>query len=456
MPDEVDEEGMAQARSTFAAALEHAGIAASAATGEVLGRLCSMACHARAFWEEVSYDLAKAATSQTAFLGHQRSLYWRHAPWRGVNLGGWLLLEPGPSGSLFDVHGPATCEWELMVAMRDKLGAKGAEAALKAHRETFVTEDDFKQIKAIGLNAVRIPFGYWAILGPMEGDVYVGPCWEYLERALAWCWKYGLQALLDMHGAPGGESNERPCGRARRDWSWQDWRMEDSVKALRLVAERFKGHPAVTGISVCNEPSETVPPEVLCKFYDTAVEEIRKAGMHPQDVSIVLPVYRTERLDVMWRLWNRKYDGFVRHANVAIDLHFYHCFGAWWQRLSLAQQLRMSRRHRKILRRVPAVVGEWSLALAPNALSDQGDKKESITEFDDRPTQSCEHKESQALRSFGTAQLEAYSFASHGWFFWNWCDSQSQAWDLRKCIERQWIVGAKLAQHTTDIFRNSN
>lgn len=311
------------------------------------------------------------------------------------------------------------------------LGSQGAERALAAHRERCITEDDFRSIRALGLNAVRIPFGYWVVTGPAEGDPFVGPGLQHLDRALAYCQAYGLQAVLDLHGAPGGESGEKPCGRERKDWRWQEWRFDESVAALRVIAARYRGHPAVSGISVCNEPSETVPAAELCRFYDRAVRAIREAGMAPDEVAIILPVFRTERLDEIWRLWSREYDGFAKHANIAFDLHLYHCFGTWWQRQCLTGQLRMTKRHRKILRRVPAVVGEWSLALAPHARGD-GEKPE----------------EDQALRAFAEAQLDAYSQASHGWFFWTWRDSplQQPGWDLRKCLARRWLNRPQLAE----------
>jgi len=258
----------------------------------------------------------------------------------------------------------------------------------------------------------------------------MGPCLEYLDRVLTWCDAYGLQVLLDLHGAPGGESGEKPCGRERKDWQWNNWRFNDSLEALRIVAHRYRGHPAVTGVAVCNEPSETVPADVLCEFYDGAVRTIRGAGMRPDEVSIVLPVYRTERLDEIWRIWNRKYDGFAEHTNVAFDLHLYHVFGDWWRRQGLANHLRMAKRHRKILRRVPAVVGEWSLALPPHLSGD------------------CDSETDEAQRMFAAAQLEAYGQASHGWFFWNWrdCPRQHDGWDVQKCFERRWLTKEQLSE----------
>merc|ERR1712125_154064 len=129
----------------------------------------AMACAALAYWREVSMDLSKAASSLARFLENDRRLYWHRPPWRGVNLGGWLLLEPGPSASFFEEYGSARCEWDLMLQMRERLGDDRAAMTLKEHRDSFITEEDFRSISAHGMNAVRIPFGYWIVTGPAEG-----------------------------------------------------------------------------------------------------------------------------------------------------------------------------------------------------------------------------------------------------------------------------------------------
>jgi len=335
------------------------------------------------------------------------------------------LLEPGPSAALFEKYGPAESEWDLMTKMRESLGEEGARLALQAHRDTFITEDDFRRIRALGLNSVRIPFGYWVVTGPTHGDKFVGPCLEYLDRAVSWGQVHGIQVLLDLHGAPGGESSEKPCGRQHKDWRWEDWRIDETLKVLEIVAKRYKGHPAVSGISVCNEPSEKVPAKVLCNYFSRAVQTIRENGMPADEVAIALSIgLSIERLDAIWRVWNREFDGSARHTNVAFDLHVYHCFGPWWARQEMGGHLRMVKRHRKILRRVPALVGEWSLALPSRA---QGDDKD------------------EALRAFADAQVEAYNQASHGWFFWNWRDGPGKAvWDVRRCIEHRWLSKMQL------------
>jgi hypothetical protein len=139
--------------------------------------------------------------------------------------------------------------------------------------------------------------------------------------------------------------------------------MEESLDVLRFIAKRYCGHPAVTCIAVCNEPSEAVPARDLCNFFDRAISIIREEGMRPEDVAVSLSIFRTERIHQVWQVWNGEFDGFIKHANVCFDLHIYHCFGPWWAAQSFQGHVHMTKRSRKILRRVPALVGEWSLAL---------------------------------------------------------------------------------------------
>jgi len=113
--------------------------------------------------------------------------HWTHAAWRGANLGGWFLLEPGPASPLYETVKAQTgrdfgeSEWDLCVALdahdsktlpssASTSASDGACQTSKArvldqHRATHYTGETMRRIKAAGLNAVRIPFGYWIITG---------------------------------------------------------------------------------------------------------------------------------------------------------------------------------------------------------------------------------------------------------------------------------------------------
>ncbi|CAK0896743.1 unnamed protein product, partial [Prorocentrum cordatum] len=229
------------------------------------------------------------------------------------------------------------------------------------------------------------------------------------------------QVLLDLHGAPGGESADAPCGRHQPPgpggWSWRSWRFGESLRALQVLAKRYRSSSAVTGIEVCNEPSNSVPADVLCRFYSRAVQVVRKAGMPADRVTVVLPLFQRSAKGFL-PAWEEASGG--AHSNVCFDLHYYHCFGNDWNGKTFAQQLRAVQHNAQELRGLPAVVGEWSLALGLAAERGRLPKDQ--------------------LRSrFGAAQLEAYESASHGWFFWNWCDAHGAEWNWQQSFKEGWV-----------------
>ena len=79
------------------------------------------------------------------------------------------------------------------------LGQSEASSRLTNHWNTWITQDDFNQIAAAGLNHVRIPIGYWA-LAPLDGDPYVQGQLPILDQAITWARSAGLKVLIDLHG----------------------------------------------------------------------------------------------------------------------------------------------------------------------------------------------------------------------------------------------------------------
>ncbi len=100
----------------------------------------------------------------------------------GVNLGGWLVLESFLSPEMF-VNASTTVpfggnpagygvtgEYQLGVDAAQQDAADSTHSlnvtgrlrqAMFDHRATFVTQSDFASLAAAGINAVRIPVGYW-------------------------------------------------------------------------------------------------------------------------------------------------------------------------------------------------------------------------------------------------------------------------------------------------------
>ncbi|KAI9609000.1 hypothetical protein KEM48_003171, partial [Puccinia striiformis f. sp. tritici PST-130] len=80
-------------------------------------------------------------------------------------------------------------EWTLSTALGDKLAT-----TLEEHYRTFITEEDFMQIAAAGLNWVRLPVGWWMI-ETWDGEPFLeGVSFKYFLKALEWARKYGLRS----------------------------------------------------------------------------------------------------------------------------------------------------------------------------------------------------------------------------------------------------------------------
>ena len=71
---------------------------------------------------------------------------------KGVNLGNWLVLEKWMSPALFEGTG-AQDEYYLP----RWLSREVYEARIRIHRSEYITERDFAAIRAMGMEAVRIP-----------------------------------------------------------------------------------------------------------------------------------------------------------------------------------------------------------------------------------------------------------------------------------------------------------
>ncbi|SAL95012.1 hypothetical protein [Absidia glauca] len=169
------------------------------------------------------YDDSARANSHVPALN--QDFQYSETPIRGINLGGWLVLEPFITPSLFE-QAPdpkkrpeerkttrdhvALDEWTLC----ERLGPTKAKQVLEHHYDTFIQESDFKTIRAMGFNHVRIPIGHWSIR-PLAHEPFVPyVAWSYLLRGIQWARKYGLRVMVELHTAPGSQNGWNHSGRA--------------------------------------------------------------------------------------------------------------------------------------------------------------------------------------------------------------------------------------------------
>ncbi|MGY6276019.1 glycoside hydrolase family 5 protein [Methylomonas sp. MgM2] len=354
---------------------------------------------------------------------------------RGVNLGGWLVLEKWMTPSLF-----------AGLAARDEtgwcveLGAK-ADAILKRHWRTFIGRDDLSWLADLGINAVRIPVGYWLFSADYPyhasfGDrryPFVQGGIEFLDRAFAWAEEFGLSVIVDLHAAPGCQNGFDNGGiQDVCEWHTQKDYIDYSLIILERLARRYGHHPALHGIEVLNEPRWDIETGLLKRYTLAGYRSIRKHCA--ENIAVIFhDGFRSFR----------EYEGFMSGAefrNVIFDIHRYQCFVKEDIELDIFAHLGKTvidwkNEAEDIITHagIPTFVGEWSLGL---------DLK--MTEiwangaFDSPQAGMDEFQLNMAYRAYAAAQLLCFE-KYLGWFFWSYKTETMLHWSFRDCVERGWL-----------------
>ena len=124
------------------------------------------------------------------------------------------------------------------------------EALLTRHRDTYITEADFRNIAAHGCNLVRIPVPYF-VFGDVPGHPAVPSIWT--ERSTGRADR--LKILIDLHTVPGSQNgfdNGGLTGVVR--WHRSPRAVAYALDVLVRLARRYRDHAALFGIEVLNEP----------------------------------------------------------------------------------------------------------------------------------------------------------------------------------------------------------
>nr|GEZ47036.1 probable glucan 1,3-beta-glucosidase A [Tanacetum cinerariifolium] len=124
------------------------------------------------------------------------------------------------------------------------------------HWETFIVEKDFKFIAESGLNAVRIPVGWWTASDPTPPKPFVGGSLQYLDKAFLWAEKYNLKVILDLQAAPGSQNGFEHS--ATRDglieWGLTDENIQQTVRVIEFFPARYAANPSLYTVQLINEP----------------------------------------------------------------------------------------------------------------------------------------------------------------------------------------------------------
>jgi glucan 1,3-beta-glucosidase len=416
----------------------------------------------------------------------QQSFGYGKTPIRGVNVGGWLQLEPFITPSFFENYHSSegiVDEWTLTT----KLGAAKAKETLEKHYAAFVNKQTFADIRDAGFDHVRIPFGYWMV-ETYEGDPYVRQVsWRYLLRAIEYARQNGLRVNLDMHGAPGSQNGWNHSGRqgeigwlngADGEKNAQRWLDVHHKLSVFFAQPRYKN--VVTMYGLVNEPRMVdLDTATVLKWTQKAIDQIRKDNI----TGILVFGDGFMGLD--------KWQGRLQNnANLLLDVHQYVIFNIDQLKLKHTDKLnfackawtQQSERSMDTTTGFgPTMCGEWSQAdtdctqyinnvgqgtrwegtfdtgnKTTNILVPQCPAGDKTCSCDSATTDAANYSDAykKFLYQFAIAQMEAFE-AGWGWFYWTWETEKAPQWSWKlgmkagilpkKVSERDWTCPAKLS-----------
>ncbi|CAG8576702.1 3837_t:CDS:2 [Ambispora leptoticha] len=351
---------------------------------------------------------------------NQNYPYGRNSPIHGVNLGGWLVLDPLIVPSFFNSD---TLD-EYSVAK--SLDPDTARAKFIKHYDEFVTEDDFQKMSEFGLNHVRIPIGFWAI-EVLQGEPFVPyASWQFLLRGINWARKYGLRVFVDLHKVP--DINE-----TLKDVGYGAEKSNRTLRYIKALANFFNGDNYTHVTSLLGPIDTTIFSRVvgnLSEFYNQSYYEISAS----YDVNSRQPYVVFDEASTGFSYWSTLLKSFPR---AILGSHRWFLYDVPKNSSSDYEQLALSWSCEQKSNftnsqdeNVITIATEWAAAVYDcahiRAINGSLPQSLNYTCDDDNNWQNWNQTKKEYLLNLTEAQMEAYESGS-GWFYWTWKTENNSA-----------------------------
>jgi len=297
------------------------------------------------------------------------------------------------------------------------------------HLEGTIQEKDFVDMKNAGVNAIRVPTGFWNwvqknpsghfynngrknILTSLPPSTYT----KYFDRIFQYANQNDIKVLLVLHGAPGSQNGEVHSGQNCRNGNKcspefdTPWNMDIALNAIEEMSKYGKSKKNLYGIQVLNEPNQYPNDSIhgwLMNYYESAIIVSRKHL--PLKTPIVLFAWSDEDKFKNYPKNRFHLGNYDLYGNVIWDTHLYavHRGGndhRWYNEYMDTQQnqaMRMAQwqpqERNETVSTGGIIVGEWSLAGTNTG------------ELDDEKTE-------KYIRDV----VRMFEEHGHGSFYWNW------------------------------------
>lgn len=233
---------------------------------------------------------------------------------RGVGLGSWLL----PEGYMWLIYDRATAPHQKERLISELIGEVKAQEFWQEYFRTFITREDIALIAADGHDHVRLPLNSRVLID--ESDEFLPGGFALVDELIDWCREHKLWVLLDLHGAPGGQTGQNiddaPNGKPELFMEKKYW--DRTIKLWRELATRYRDEPVVAGYDLLNEP---LPNEWQHIYKDELVQLYRELTRTIREVDTNhLIMYEGSHWATNWEIFTEVWD-----SNSVLQFHRYWC-----------------------------------------------------------------------------------------------------------------------------------
>lgn len=231
---------------------------------------------------------------------------------RGMGIGNWML----PEGYMWGFGPGAESPREIEALTERLLGPDGAGAFWAEFRESFFGESDVRRIAESGFDHIRLPINSRLLIDDHGNLLDTG--FAMVDDVIRWCREHRLWVLLDLHGAPGGQTgtniDDSPNNKP-------ELFIEPRYRALTVelwtaLAQRYADETVVMGYDLLNEPIPNEWTEIynsdLARLYQELTEAVRAVDPHH------LIMYEGSHWATNWQIFDSVWD-----ENSCLQFHKY-------------------------------------------------------------------------------------------------------------------------------------
>jgi hypothetical protein len=197
---------------------------------------------------------------------------------RGFGLGGWFL----PEGYMWKLYKKCDRPRRMEAMIEGLCGKEYADSFWENYLGSYITEKDIEFIAREGFNSVRLPLNGRHLYEKKDGVLSLNTgMLRRIDEVISWCGQHRIYVILDMHGAPGGQTGQNiDDSEADQPYLFMYPQYgEELVFLWKELAKRYCEEPAIAGYDLLNEPLPNFFSQYndkLLPLYRRLIREIRE------------------------------------------------------------------------------------------------------------------------------------------------------------------------------------